>query len=55
MLILPIAEDFDKLLQNRSMAAVATLGKLCRIVKVAIHFVFVLVIGVLRAKHCRAH
>lgn len=55
MLILPIAEDFDKLLQNRGMAAMAPLGKLGRIVEVAVHFVFVLVIGVLRTKHCRTH
>ena len=55
MLILSIAEDFDKLLQDGSVASVTTLGKLCRVVKVAVYLVFVLVIRVLRTKHCRAH
>lgn len=55
VLVLAIAEDFDKLLQNGCLAAVAALGKFCRIVIMAVDVSFVLVIAVLGAKHGRAY
>ena len=46
MLVLPIAEDFDKLLQDRCLAAVAALGELGRIVVVAVDAAFVFIVAV---------
>lgn len=55
MLILPVAEDFDKLLQNRILAAVASLRELGGVVIVAVNVAFVLVVAILCSKHRRAH
>jgi len=52
VLILAIAEDLDKLLENGSLAALAPLGKTGRVVIMAIHLAIVLIVAVLCSKHC---
>ena len=52
VLVLTIAEDFDELLENRRMTAIASLSELCGVVEMAIHLRFVLVITVLGSKDC---
>lgn len=54
MLILPIAEDFDELLEDRRVAAIASLSELRRVMEMAVHLCLVLIIAVLGAKDCRA-
>jgi hypothetical protein len=51
VLILPIAKDFDELLQDGGLAAIAALSKLGRVVIVTVHLSIVLVIAVLSPKH----
>jgi hypothetical protein len=46
MLVLPIAEDFDELLQDRCLAAIAALSELGRVVVVAVDAAFVLIVAV---------
>lgn len=53
MLVLAIAEDFDELFEDRSLAAVAALGEFRRVVKVTKYTAFMLIIAVLRPKHGR--
>jgi len=55
MLVLPIPEDFDKLLEDGSPTAIAALGELCRVMIVAVDVAFVLVIAVLGAKDGRTY
>ena len=50
MLILPITKDFNKLLENSSLTTITTLGKLGRIMIVAVNLAIVLVVGVLSTK-----
>ncbi len=54
MLILSISKNLDELLQNGSLAAVASLSELSRIVVVAVHLSFMFVVAILSPKHCRA-
>lgn len=53
MLILPITVDLHELLENSVLAAIAFLCKSGRVVVMAVHFAFVLVIAVLSAKDGR--
>lgn len=55
MLVLSVPENFYKLLQNGSLATVASLGKLCRIVIVAVHLSFVFVVAILSPEDGWAH
>lgn len=55
MLIDAISENFNELLQDCGLATIALLRESCGIVIVAIYAAFVLVVTVLRPKHCRAH
>lgn len=50
MLVLPVAENLDKLFENGGMAAVTPLGELGRVMVVAVDVAIVLVVAVLRAK-----
>ena len=52
MLILAVAEYLDELLQDRRVATVAPLCKLCRVVEMAIYLAFMFVVGVLGSEHC---
>lgn len=51
MLVLSVPEDFHKLFQNGSMASMASLRELGRIMIVAIHHAFMFVVTVLRSKY----
>ena len=55
MLVDAIAEDLHELFEDRSLAAVALLCEFGRIVVVAKHTAFVLVVAVLSAEDGRAH
>jgi len=55
MLILTVPEYLNELLQNGSLAAVASLSKLGRIVIVAVHLSFVFVVAILSPKNGWAH
>ena len=55
MLVLPIAEDFDKLFENGRLAAVAALGEFCGVVIMAVYISFVFVIAVLSAEYGRTY
>jgi hypothetical protein len=55
VLIDSIPEDLDKLLENRGLAAITLLRKLCGIVVMAIDATLVLVVRVLGAKYCWAY
>lgn len=46
MLVLPITKDFDKLLEDRGLASIATLRKFGRVVVVTVDTAFVLVVAV---------
>ena len=46
MLVLPVAEDFDELLQDRCLAAVAALSELGRVVVVAVDAALVFIVAV---------
>ena len=50
-----IAVDLDKLLQDRTVAPGALCGKPSRVVVMAVHVAFVLVIRILRPKERGAH
>lgn len=50
VLVLSIAKYFDKLLQNSSLTAIASLGEVCRIMIVTVHFSLVLIITILGTK-----
>lgn len=52
MLLLPIPENLDELLQNGRLAAVALLRELCGVMVVAVDAAFVLIVRILRTKHC---
>jgi hypothetical protein len=54
VLVLAVSEDFNKLLEDCRLAAIAALGKLGRVVVVAVHLAVVLVVAVLGAKDGRA-
>ena len=54
MLVLPVAENLNKLLQDGRLAAVALLGVLSRIVVMAVNITVVFVVAVLGAKYGRA-
>lgn len=51
MLVLPIAENLDKLLEDCSVTSMATLRKLSRVMEMAVDFALMFVVGVLGAKH----
>ena len=53
MLILSISKDFDELLEDGGVTAIAPLRELCRIMIMAVHFAFVFVVTILRPKDCR--
>lgn len=55
MLVLTVAENLNKLLQNGCTTTIASLGELGRIVVVTIDLPFVFVVAVLRAKNCWAN
>lgn len=55
MLILPIAEYLDELLENSSVTAVASLRKLCRVMEMAIDLTIMFIITVLGAKDSWAY
>ena len=55
MLVLSIAEDFNKLLENGSLTTIATLRELCGIMKVTVDFSIMLVVAILGAKYCRTY
>ena len=55
MLILAIAEDLDKLLENGGMTAMATLCKLGRVVKMAVDLALMFIVGVLGTEDRWAH
>lgn len=55
MLVLAVPKDLDKLLQNGCLAAITPLGKLGRIMVVAVYLAIVFVVAVRRAKDCWAH
>lgn len=55
MLVLTIAEDFDKLFENGCLTAIAALGELCGIVIMAVYVAFVFVVTVLGAEDSRTH
>jgi hypothetical protein len=54
VLILAVAEDLNKLFQDRSVTPMTSLCELCRVMVVAVNVSTVLVVAVGRAKHCRA-
>lgn len=54
VLILAVSKYFDKLLEDGSLAATATLGVLCRIVVMAVNMSIVLVVAILSAEDSRA-
>ena len=54
MLILAVAKDLDELFEDGSLATVAALGELGRVVVVTIHIAIMLVIAVLSPKDSRA-
>lgn len=51
MLVLAVAEDFDKLLENCGLATIASLGELCGIMIMAINLSVMFVVAVLRSEH----
>lgn len=51
MLVLPISENLDKLLEDCSVTSMATLRKLSRVMEMAVDFALMFVVGVLGAKH----
>ena len=51
VLVLTIAEDFNKLLKNRSMASITPLSKLRGIVVMTIYIAFMLIVRVLGTEH----
>jgi hypothetical protein len=53
VLVLPIAENFHKLLEDGRLAAIASLRKLSGVVVVAIDIAIMLVVAVLGAKDGR--
>ena len=55
MLVLTVPEDFDELLKDRSLAAVAALCKSRRVVVVAIDIAIVLIIAVFCSESSRAN
>jgi hypothetical protein len=55
MLVLPVPENLNKLLQNCRLTAIAPLRELRRIMVMAVDLSIVLVITVLRSKYCRAN
>ena len=55
MLVLAIAEDFDKLFEDGRLAAIAALCEFCRVVVMAVDISLVLVIAVLGAEHSGTH
>lgn len=54
VLVLPVAEYLDKLLEYSRLASAASLGELGGIVVVAVDFALVLVVAVLSSKDSRA-
>ena len=54
MLVLAIAINLNELLQNSCVAAIASLGKLCRVVVVAVNIAVMLVVAILGPEHSRA-
>lgn len=55
MLILAIAEDLNKLLENGRMASITSLRKLCGVVVMAVHLPIVLIVTILCAEHSWAY
>jgi hypothetical protein len=55
VLIGTISKDFNELLENSSLAAIATLRELRRVVVVAVHLAIMFVVTVLSAKDSRAN
>lgn len=53
MLVLPIAENFHKLLEDSRLTAIASLRKLSGVVVVAVDVAIMLVVAVLGAKDGR--
>lgn len=55
VLVLAVAKDFNKLLENGRLAAITFLCKLGRVVIVAVDLTIVFIVAILRAKDGRAH
>ena len=53
MLILSIPKDLHELLENCGLTTVASLSKLSRIVIMAVDFILMLIVAVLRSKNGR--
>lgn len=53
MLVLAIAENLNKLLENCGVTSMATLRKLSRVVEMAVDFAFMFVVRVLSTKDRR--
>lgn len=53
MLVLPVAEDLDKLLKYCRVASIALLGELGGVVVMAVDLGIMLVVAVLGAEYCR--
>jgi hypothetical protein len=54
MLVLSVAEDLDELFQNGSLTAIAPLRELGRIMEMAVHASFMLIVRILRPEDRRA-
>lgn len=55
MLVLAIAENLDKLLEDGRLAAIASLSEFGRVVVMTIYVSLVFVVAVLGAKHGRTY
>jgi hypothetical protein len=55
MLILAVPEYLDELLENSCLAAIASLGKLCGIVVVAVDLAIVLIVAILGTEDRGTH
>lgn len=55
MLILSISKDLHELLEDCGLTTVASLSKLCRIVIMAVDFIVMLIVAVLRSKNSRTN
>ena len=55
MLVLAVSEDFDELLKDCCLTAVASLSESGGVVIVTVHIAFVLIVAVLRAEDRRAN
>lgn len=55
VLVLAIAKDLNKLLQDRVVATLTSLSKSCGVMVVTVHVALVLVVTVLCSENCRTY